>query len=89
MFMQHKQHTITKSGLRFPFAKPMDCVAAVPTRNENTLRKPRVFPTDLAGPDACLGPSTVLPEPVCDLPDDDWDAWLAGANVCPGWRPKA
>lgn len=24
------------------------------------------------------------PEPVSDLPDDDWDAWLAGAGEFPG-----
>ncbi|MEQ9487462.1 MAG: hypothetical protein RIM72_00565 [Alphaproteobacteria bacterium] len=25
------------------------------------------------------------PELVDDLPDDDWDAWLAGAKLCPGF----
>jgi len=26
------------------------------------------------------------PEPVSDLPDDDWDSWLAGARDYPGRR---
>lgn len=26
------------------------------------------------------------PELTDDLPDDDWDAWLAGAKLCPGYN---
>lgn len=37
--------------------------------------------TDVSGN---LDSITNMPEPVCDLPDDDWDAWLAGAKECPG-----
>lgn len=27
-------------------------------------------------------------EPVGDLPDDDWDSWLAGAHDCPEGRNR-
>lgn len=29
---------------------------------------------------------TAYPESTGDLPDDDWDAWLAGADECPNRR---